>query len=238
MDTSVLKKIFLFSELNQDHLEVVGKISRVKKYNKGDIIFFDTEPYLGFYVVLKGMVKIYKISKDGREHIVHLVDMLNTFAEVPLFENAGEILEKEFKYPANAMAIEDNTEVMLLPARPFIQLIETTPKLSIKMISGFAKRLRHLNNHIEVITLKDVTKRVAGYILNEYKSNQRKSNIPEEKQNIISLKISKNDLASYLGTILETLSRTFRKLHDDGIIEVEGKNIVIKDLRKLKGLSM
>lgn len=238
MDTSVLKKIFLFSELNGEDLETVRKISRIKTFSKGDIIFFDTEPYLGFYVVLQGMVKIYKISKDGREHIVHLVDKHNTFAEVPLFENAGEILEKEFRYPANAMAIEDNTEVMLLPARPFIQLIESSPKLSTRMISGFAKRLRHLNNHIESITLKDVTKRVADYILKEYKKNLRKPNLPVEKQNTISLKISKNDLASYLGTILETLSRTFKKLHDEGLIEVEGKSITIKDLKKLKELSI
>lgn len=238
MDTSILKKIFLFSELNQDDLETVRKIARIKTFQKGDIIFFDTEPYLGFYIVIKGMVKIYKISKDGREHIVHLVDKLNTFAEVPLFENAGEILEKDFSYPANAMAIEDETEVMLMPARPFIQLIESSPKLSIKMISGFAKRLRHLNNHIETITLKDVTKRVSDYLLKEYKKNQNKQNFPTEKLNTISLKISKNDLASYLGTILETLSRTFKKLQDEGIIEVDGKNIKIMDLKKLKVLSV
>jgi CRP/FNR family transcriptional regulator len=236
MDNAILKKIFLFSELNDEDLETVRKISRIKTYNKGDMIFFDTEPYLGFYVVLGGMVKIYKISKDGREHIVHLVDKLNTFAEVPLFENAGEILEKEFRYPANAMSIEDSTEVLLLPARPFIQLIESSPKLSMRMISGFAKRLRHLNNHIESISLKDVTKRVADYILTELKNNNKK-NLPPEKQNIISLKISKNDLASYLGTIIETLSRTFKKMHDDGVIEVEGKKIAVKNLKKLKELA-
>jgi CRP/FNR family transcriptional regulator len=236
MDTSILKKAFLFSELNDEDLETVKKISRIKTYNKGDIIFFDTEPYLGFYVVLSGMVKIYKISNDGREHIVHLVDMLNTFAEVPLFENAGEILEKEFCYPANAMAIEDSTEVMLLPARPFVQLIESSPKLSMRMISGFAKRLRHLNNHIELISLKDVTKRVADYLLTELKKNAMK-NLPHGKENIISLKISKNDLASYLGTILETLSRTFKRMYDDGVIEVEGKKIIIKNVKKLKELA-
>lgn len=237
MDTSLLKKIFLFSELSHEDLETVRKIARIKTYQKGDIIFFDTEPYIGFYIVINGMVKIYKISKDGREHIVHLVDKLNTFAEVPLFENAGEILEKDFSYPANAMAIEDNTEVMLMPARPFIQLIESSPKLSMRMISGFAKRLRHLNNHIEIITLKDVTKRVADYLLNEYKRNQKKAGLHKQDPNIIKLKISKNDLASYLGTILETLSRTFKKLQDENIIEVEGKNITVNNFQKLKELA-
>jgi CRP/FNR family transcriptional regulator len=93
-----------------------------------------------------------------------------------------------------------------------------------------------LNNHIESISLKDVTKRVADYILTELKNNNKK-NLPPEKQNIISLKISKNDLASYLGTIIETLSRTFKKMHDDGVIEVEGKKIAVKNLKKLKELA-
>ena len=235
MDISELKNVFIFSELSADDLEVIRKFSRFKTYNKGDMIFFDTEPYLGFYVVIEGMVKIYKISKDGREHIIHLVDKFNTCAEVPLFENSGTVLDKDFRYPANAMAMEDGTEVMLVPARRFIELINSNPPLAMKMIAGFAKRLRHLNHHIESITLKDVSKRAAEFILNEYtakqKSTRREKSLPPES---IRLKISKYDLASYLGTILETLSRTFKKLHDDGIIEVHGRIITIKDLPRLK----
>jgi CRP-like cAMP-binding protein len=167
MDASILKKIFIFSELTEEDLELIKKFSRIKKLNKGDIVFFDTEPYSGFYIVIEGMVKIYKFSKDGREHIIHLVDKYNTFAEVPLFENAGQILEKDFTYPANAAALSEDTEVMLIPHRPFIKLMENNKQLCIRMIAGFAKRLRYLNNHIESITLKDVSKRVATYLYDE-----------------------------------------------------------------------
>lgn len=235
MDISELKNVFIFSELTADDLEEIRKFSRFKTYNKGDIIFFDTEPYLGFCVVIDGMVKIYKISKDGREHIIHLVDKYNTCAEVPLFENSGAILDKDFRYPANAMAMEDCTEVMLVPARRFIELINNNPPLAMKMIAGFAKRLRHLNHHIESITLKDVSKRVAEFILNEYNAKQ-KSNRKDKSltPDSIRLKISKYDLASYLGTILETLSRTFKKLQDEEIIEVHGRIITIKNLSRLK----
>ena len=234
MDTSVLKNVFIFSELSLDELELINKFSRTKSFGKGDIVFFDTEPYQGFCVVLEGMVKIYKISKDGREHIIHLVDKFNTCAEVPLFENSGMVLDKDFRYPANAMAMKDNTEVILIPARPFIEMINSSPSLAMKMVAGFAKRLRHLNQHIESITLKDVSKRVAEYILNEYSSkpkDSRKGSLPPDA---IRLKISKNDLAAYLGTIIETLSRTFKKLHDENVIEVKGRVIKIKNLRRLK----
>jgi CRP/FNR family transcriptional regulator len=237
MDNASLQKVFIFSELSDQDFESIKSFSRSKVYNKGDIIFFDTEPYSGFYIVLNGLVKIYKISKDGREHILHLVDKFNTFAEVPLFENAGKILEDEFRYPANAMAISDGTEVLLIRARAFIDLLEHNPSMCIKMISGFAKRLRHLNNHIENITLKDVSKRVAGFILSEYSAKSKKIAESSAKEKSIKLKISKNDLASYLGTIPETLSRTFKKLQDDEVIVVNGKTIIIKDIHKLKELS-
>ncbi len=232
MDNSILKNIFIFSELTGEDLETIGKFSRLKKLGKGDIIFFDTEPYLGFYIVIEGMVKIYKISKDGREHIIHLVDKYNTFAEVPLFENVGEILDKDFRYPANAAAVTDDTEVLLIPHRHFIQLMETNKQLCLRMIAGFAKRLRYLNNHIENITLKDVTKRVAIYLSDELNKN-KKSGL---NHNTITLKISKHDLASYLGTIIETLSRTFKRMQDDEIIEVDGKSIKIISEHKLKEL--
>lgn len=239
METTALKNVFIFSELSTEELEMVRKFSRIKTYNKGDIIFFDTEPYQGFYVVIEGMVKIYKISNDGREHIIHLVDKYNTCAEVPLFENSGEILDKDFRYPANAMAMAENTEVILIPARPFIELINGNAHLAMKMISGFAKRLRHLNHHIESITLKDVSKRVAEFILTEYSARQK--SVRKEKTPLppgsIRLKISKYDLASYLGTIIETLSRTFKKLQDDNVIVVNGKVITIKNIDRLKEIA-
>lgn len=231
MDSAILKKVYIFSGLDEVELDLLQKICREKTFNKGDIIFFDTEPYLGFYITVTGLVKIYKISKDGREHILHLVNSSNTFAEVPLFENFGEVRDDSYRYPANAMALEDETRVVLIPARKFTELLENDSKICIKMLSGFAKRLRHLNHHIEELTLKDVTKRVAGFILTEY-INKRKAK--SDAQPAIKLNISKNDLAAYLGTIIETLSRTFKKLQDEGIIDVEGKNIIIKDIGKLK----
>lgn len=223
-----LKKVYIFSGLDESELETLSKIVKQKTFNKGDIIFFDTEPYLGFYITLTGLVKIYKISKDGKEHILHLIPAFNTFAEVPLFENFNEIFEDSFRYPANAMALEDETRVLLIPARPFRELLENNTRICIKMVSGFAKRLRHLSQHIEELTLKDVTKRVAGYILKEVKNSGKTGSAS------ISLSISKNDLAAYLGTIPETLSRTLKKLQDEEMITVEGKVINICDMEKLK----
>ena len=239
-----LKNIFLFSELSDEELDEIRNFSHLKKFSIGEILFFDSEPYSGLYCLLDGAVKLYKISNEGKEHILHLIYPFNTFAEVPIFENYGEIIKDKATYPVNAMAIEDNTEVILISAKHLLNFLEINSKLYLKMLSTLSKRLRFLNNHIEKLTLLDIKKRLSKYLVEEFeKAKAEKEKIEKKKGiklkeiNSIDISISKNDLASHLGTILETLSRTFKKLQDENIVEVKGKKIIILNLNKLKEYS-
>lgn len=241
LENTDLKNIFLFSELSEEELDEIRSFSHLKKYNKGEILFFDSEPYSGFYCTLDGAVKLYKISGEGKEHIVHIIYPFSTFAEVPLFENYGEIEKNNATYPVNAMAIEDNTEVIVIPAKNLIHFFESNSRLYLKLLATLSKRLRFLNSHIEKLTLLDVKKRLSKYLLEEFEKaktikekTEKKKGIILKDINSIELAISKNDLASHLGTILETLSRTFKKLQDENLIEVQGKKIIIVNFKKLK----
>ena len=205
MDSSILKNINLFSELDENEMDKIYSHSSIKTYDKGEMIFFDTEPYIGFYIVIEGGVKIFKISKDGREHVIHFIFPTNTFAEAPLFEHYDKIRREEFTYPANSMAIENNTRLMLIRSDIFYNLLEKNKTICFKMLSGLSKKLRHLNNHIESLS-QGVSVRLAKYLLDELNSSD------EKNKGIIELKISKHDLAAYLGTIDETLSRCLKKL--------------------------
>lgn len=228
-----ISTIFLFSSLNEKELQTIKDFSSIKSYSKGEIIFFDTEPFVGFYGILEGLVKLYKISNEGREHILHIMYSGSTFGEVPMFEGFIANNKTELVYPANAMAIEDSTMLIKVPQEPFMELIKRYPDISLKMLASFARRLRFLNNHIESVTLDDVSKRLSKYLLTEVnKGNTRKYEIRKENQ--IELDISKYDLASHLGTITETLSRALKKLQTENMIEVNGKIITIKDLPALK----
>lgn len=230
-----INKIFLFSGLNEKELQLIKDFSCIKTYNKGEIIFVDTEPYDGFYGVVDGLVKIYKISNEGREHIIHLEYTGSTFAEVPMFEKDSDVIMTELSYPANAMAIEECTVVIKVPVKPFLELTKRNTDICLKMLASFAKRLRFLNKHIESITLDDVTKRLSKYILIEAnKEHTNKDKFKTSQINFIELVISKYDLASHLGTITETLSRALKKLQTENIIEVYGKRIMIKDITSLK----
>jgi CRP/FNR family transcriptional regulator, dissimilatory nitrate respiration regulator len=236
-----LNKIHLFSDLSEKELEKILSFSRRKIVSKGEILFFDTEPFTGFYCILEGSVKLYKISAEGREHIVHIMNPYNTFGEVPVFENYEDVLNDRAVYPINAMSIEDDTEVLIVGAKPFLSFLKENPDVSFKFLSTLSKRLKLLNNHIEGLTLHDIKRRLAKYILEEFeKSKKEKEELEKSKHillkntNSIELNISKYDLASHLGTILETLSRTFKKLQDENIIEVHGKKINILSIKKLK----
>jgi len=226
MDKSVLKNVNLFSDLNEHELEKIYSRCDIRSYGKGEMVFFDTEPYQGFYIVIEGSVKIFKITKDGREHILYFIHPFNTFAEVPLLENYEKIRNEEFTYPANAMSLDIDTKLILIRANVFYDILEKNSKMCLKMLSGLAKKLRHMNTYIESITL-DVPKRLAKFILSE----QNKISTGQRDQ--IELNISKHDLAAYLGTIDETLSRALKKLQSDNLIEVNGKIIKIKDKKTL-----
>ncbi|HEX2787418.1 MAG TPA: Crp/Fnr family transcriptional regulator [Ignavibacteria bacterium] len=229
MNLNILRKITHFSELNDEELKSIYKFCSIKKFNKNDIIFFESEPYKGFYAVLSGLVKVFKVSPEGKEQIINIFEPFGTFAEVPMFKNINSP-DSNLSYPANSASLEDDTELLFIPAKEYINFIKSDINLCLKMISVLSLKNVHLNMMLGNITLKDVSKRLAEFLLSEIeKSNQNTATI--------KLDITRYDLAAYLGTVQETISRTLKRLQNDGIIEVSGKDIFIKDISKLKNLS-
>ena len=220
-----LRDVPLFSEMDASHLREISEISIIEKFKKNQHIFLENDPYKGIYIVLKGSVKIYRISSDAKEYILHLRKPPQAFADVPLFEEGGN-------YPANAMALEDSV-LIFIPKQEFIELLGKNHCIAFKMLAGFAKRMRDMTNKMEEISTKEVSSRLARYILKEIEKNGS----IKLKGPFLRLTMSKANVATYLGTITETLSRTFKKLHDDNIIVVTGKKIFVKDLKKLKQLA-
>ena len=219
-----LRDIPLFSELSIEQLRQISAFSKLKRFNKNERMFNENDVYQGFYILLKGTVKVFNISLQGKESVVHIVKPLNAFADIPLFEGGN--------YPVNAEALEESI-TLFIPKRKFLDLIHTEPEVSLKMLAGFAKRLRSLIVQLEDISSMEVQNRLAKYILKEIKISGTE-NLPEP---FIRLTVPKSTIASYLGTITETLSRAFKKLQNEKIIRVVGKKIFIKDLKKLKSLA-
>lgn len=219
-----LQSIVLFSELSISQLRELIRISILKRFKKNEIIFLEGDYYKGFYILLKGVVKIFKISSDGKESVVHIVKPLTTFADIPLFEGKD--------YPVSAQTLEESL-VLFIPKDGFIDLIKTNPDISLKMLAGFAKRLKSLVVQIEDLSTKDVKNRLAKFLVKEAIANET-DNLPEP---FLNLTVPKSTIASFLGTITETLSRTFKKLEEENVIRMKGKKIFITNFEKLKNLA-
>lgn len=215
---AVIKSCPLFAGSTETDLDELLAVCRSRQHERGDVLFSEGEEALGFYIVASGKVKIYKLSPEGKERILHIVQPGGTFAEAAIF-GIG-------RYPAYAEPLEKSI-LIFFPKREFLTLLKDRSQIAINMIGGLSRFLRQFATQIEELTFKDVPARLARYLLE----------LSEDGSDEVDLPISKSQLASNLGTVSETLSRTLRKLSDEEVIEVRGRTIAITDRERLEDLA-
>ena len=217
---NIISTIPLFNGLPEDQIVAIKKIAVEKHINKGEIIVSEGDEGEGFFVIAEGRVKVFKVSTEGKEQILHIFGPGQPFGEVPVF--TGQ------RFPANAQALE-SSRVFFLPRSGIVNLIAANPSLALNMLAVMSKKLRQFAVQIENLSLKEMPARLASYLIY----------LAEEQgvDEVITLKISKGQLASILGTIPETLSRIFARLSGQNLIRVEGKKITLLDRSGLEDLA-
>lgn len=214
----------LFLGLGEGDLEEIASIALTKRYGKGEVIFSEGSPAKGFYVVTSGRVKVYKLSSDGKEQILHMFSSCHSVAEAALFADAC--------YPAFA---ESMSESVLLYFRrdEFLRLVKRNPQLGLNVIGNLCGLLRQFVSLVEALSLKEVSARVAKYLMDL----AVRQGVQGKEGAEVRLDVTKSQLASNLGTVSETLSRTLRKLKSQGVIEVKGSLITFLDCKALRRIS-
>ncbi|MCX5875034.1 MAG: Crp/Fnr family transcriptional regulator [Deltaproteobacteria bacterium] len=218
---SFLKQVPLFAGLTAEQYDELAMIITLQDYGRSQSIFAEGDPGTGFYVVMEGLVKIYKLSMEGKEQILHIFGPGEPFAEAAVFMGST--------FPAHALALE-KSRALFIPRRAFIDLIQTNPALAMNMLAALSMRLKKFAHLIEDLSLKEVPGRVAAHLL--FLSTQ------QGDSDTVKLNIGKAQLASLLGTIPETLSRILTKLSKQGLISSEGAQITILDRDGLEDLAM
>jgi CRP/FNR family transcriptional regulator len=224
MSIELLRRCPLFAGLKEGDLKRIRAIASLRQIEKKEVLFSDGEEARGFYVILSGKVKLFKVSPEGKEQILHIVSAPDAFAEAALF--------LEGTYPAFAEAMTD-CQLLYFPKRDFIQLIEKNPQLSINMIVTLSHYLKRFASLIEELSLKEVSSRIAKYIIDLSMKFSKEGKSPKE----VELDLSKTQLALKLGTISETLSRTLAKMKAKRIIEVKKNKIIILNREALEELA-
>lgn len=223
-DYDYLRKIPYFNVLSESSLFEINKIAVEKEYKKNTVIFYEGDEGDAIYFVKKGKVKISKISQQGKEHIIRIMEDGDIFAESLLFIGG--------KYPATAEAIEDS-KIIVLKNKDVENLILNNNEVALGIIKLMAKRLQNVAVIIENLALKDSLGRTVSILL----TFAREKGIQGKDGIAIELNLSRQDLANMVGTSRENMTRILSQLDKEGVIKLERHAIIIKDVNALKNLS-
>lgn len=215
-----VRGLALFNGLSEAQLERVAGICVPSRYGKGQTIFLEGDEAKGFHVAAAGQIKIFKLSPDGREQIIHIYGPGEPFGEVPMFEGGN--------FPANAEATMDSV-VLFVPREGLLRLLREDHAIAMNMLAALSKKLRRFTVKLENLTLREAPQRVAAYLLD---LSDRSSGADE-----VELDVTKGHLAGLLGTAQETLSRVLKKMSGAGYISVKGRRITLLNHGGLEDLA-
>jgi len=220
LNLSYLRKIPIFTNLNDGELEIIHSISIVRNYEKGRIIFMEGEPGEAFFYVKSGMVKISKPSADGREHILHILGEGHVFAEVTLFSQQP--------YPATAEVMEPS-EIGMIRNEDLEKVLRENPDLALQLIKYLNNRLMEAQNKVRNLALFDTYARTAQAVVKLAEEHGKKVAGGVE----LDLNLSRQELANMVGTTRETCIRALMAFKKEKSIDIEKNTITIRDLNKL-----
>jgi len=215
---STLRSCQLFSGLPAADLETIAAFSVLRSIPKGSYLFREGAPAEGFYVAQKGAINVHRVSATGKEQVIYVFRAGESFAEAALASAQG--------YPANARAVESSS-VVLVPKTPFLALLSRRPDLALRMLGSMSQHLRVIVGLVEDMTLRDVETRLLNWLIKR---------CPREGGGsaLVELGTTKRVLAAEIGTSSETLSRTFARLRDDGLLKVRGNRFDVVNVGELQ----
>ncbi len=218
---NALRSCQLFAGMSSLELGAIAEITVIKSLPKGSYLFHEGDPSSGFYVVQTGAINVHRVNAVGKEQVIHVFRAGESFAEGTLATDKG--------YPADARAVEES-QVLLVQKAGVLALLRRQPELALRMLGSMSAHLRILVAQLEDLTLKDVETRLANWLL------KRCPDSASEKPFKIVLSMTKRVLASELGTVSETFSRTLAKFREQGLLEVKGRTVTVLRPARLAAL--
>lgn len=220
----ILEKIPLFSGFTPAQLQLLASKVERKFFSDGELLFSEGEPCGGLHIITQGRVRIFKSSANGREQVLALNTAGETVAELPVFDGGP--------FPASAIALGD-VEIAFISRRELNALCIANPELALKILAAVGARLRRLVGIIEELSFTTVRQRLIASLAKMAKADGSEVSGGVEFQ----LPGTHQELANELGTVRELVSRNLMRLQAEGLIEVDARRIVVKDVKELVRLA-
>jgi CRP-like cAMP-binding protein len=213
-NVDLLRRISYFASLPDGLLEELASLARERHYARGQVIFLEGEPCAGLHIVDSGIVRIFKVSPQGREQVLEQLGPGGTFNDVAVLDGGPN--------PASAMAAED-ARVWVVDRADIRRLAAVHPELAWALIESIAGRARHLVAMVEDLSLRSVKARLAKLLLAEAEHTAGQAQINRDQM------VTQAEMAARLGTVREMIGRALRDLADDGLITFDRHRIIIQD---------
>ena len=221
--TAILEKTALLSSLSRGEFQMLAARTVRKRFNAGELLFSEDEPCHGLHIIARGSVRIFKTSVNGREQVLAINHAGESIAELPVFDGG--------LYPASAIAVND-VEIAFISRDNFRAYCMEHPEVALKMLAVVGARLRRLVGIIEELSFTTIRQRLISVLLQLAESEGSQTTRGIEFQ----LPVSHQELASRLGTVRELVSRNLMRLQAEGLLDVDARNIVVKDKQGLAAL--
>ncbi len=216
-----LRQAYLFADADDVQLAHLCQGMLLIPLHHGDALFHHGQPANRFFFLRAGQVKLFRVSPDGHEKIIEIIRPGQTFAEAVMF------IGTQGRYPVSAEAISDGA-VIAFEQKTFLQVLRDSHEIGFGMLAAMSRRLHMLVNQIESLALQNATYRLVMYLLDETPRTAQATDV--------ELTTPKSAIASRLAIQPETFSRILGKLRDQGLIEVQGNHIKLRNLQGLRDL--
>ncbi len=194
-----------FDDLSDTMLKDIAEHTHLREYQRGDVLFWEGDPNDGLYIVEQGSAKIFKLSPQGRQYIVRILQEGDTFAEVPAFDEGTN--------PVNVEALE-TCRVWVIDSQKLHELVVSHPVFAQKVLANFGRMLRGMVKMVSEMAFYQVTHRLARLI----------AELPQERS---APHWTQEQLAARLGTVREVVARSLKEMERSGAIKMEDRRIQV-----------
>ncbi|MCD1258725.1 Crp/Fnr family transcriptional regulator [Paenibacillus athensensis] len=217
----LLQNVPIFQVLPEEDLFAIAPLFTEKKVKKNSILFLEGDPGEEFYLIKSGVVKIYRLD-DAKEIILALFREGDFFGEMSLIH---EGLTRSATAETMEMCV-----LYSLKRSSFVQYMEKSPKLCLKLLESTMQRLRKANEQIYDLTFLGVRSRILKSIIRL----SEQYGVPSKNGLLIDVKLTHQQLANIVGTVRESVTKVLQELQDEGSIVIDKKKITLIDTDAIK----
>jgi CRP/FNR family transcriptional regulator len=204
---NTLRRNPYFDDLPEEMLDQIAGHMQLRGFERGEMLFWEGDPCAGLHIIEEGSVKLFRMSPQGRQYIVRVLQEGDTCNEVPAFDGGTN--------PVNVETLE-KSRVWVIDDQMLRALVKAHPEFALKILSNFGKNLRGLVRMVSEMAFYQVTNRLAR-LISESPAEESRQHWTQEQ------------LAARLGTVREVVARSLKELERSGAIRIEDRRIHIAD---------